>query len=506
MQALKKRKSIKYIMISIALLLCLTIAVISSAQSLDSAPNAVVMPTASATLNATYGALYHGSTYRYTDYRKVEQMHSGAITDDTTLVTIDSTKPHGSQENPFVINSTAKWNAFAADMNNTSSGITDYGEGDYFVLAKDLDVSGLTFVLVNRFSGTFYGLGNTIKNLSIVGSASCAPFVVLANGKITDLNNYNFNYLNCDQQSGIVSSLNGDGYILNCHVQGQASCDASAPSVIQRCIGGIVAMVDPKTGADYNDIIIYRCSASFSATNLFSNSTGNSILGAIVGCRYRNAITILDCYSKHTVACGFAGQGYLGSLVGDFADDGDVRIENCVADVLQTNLQACSSLELAGALASSWVLSTDYTIASINVKNCYLIGDGERSGSNFALVPIVAEIGADARLYHTANVDNLKYTSRYSTEWTPRLNNVKSSRFNLEPGVSKVSSVSTLLADAGASSSPLSNAIWDKSKLTDSYSYTIDTSPVINKFVKEQFDVEFYNYKNNSDESIGVTT
>ena len=504
MPMLNKRNLIKYFVISIALLLCIAIAISDGMQAHNIADTATA-PTASATLNATYGTFYQGSIYRYTDYRKVEDMHAGRITDDTTVITIDSSKPHGSQKNPFVIDSIAKWNAFAADMNSTSSGITNYGAGYYFLLANDLDFDGLTFRTISSFDGTFYGLGHTLKNIKIAGVTDCAPFVILVNGVIADLNNYNFNYVNCDQQSGIVSGLSGDGHILNCHVEGKFSCDNSASSVIQRCVGGIVSMINPKLGADFDNVLIYRCSASFSATNIHSSAAGNSIIGGIIGCRYRNAITILNCYSNHNVECGFAGQGYLGSLTGTFSDEGDVRIENCVSEVLQTNLQECSNQELAGAFTAAWVESTAHTIANINIKNCYVIGNGERSGSTFALFPIVVVISADDRLYSTAKVDNLKYSSIYSTDWTPRINNVKPSRFNSEPGVIKVPSATALLADAGASSSPLSNYIWDKSKLIDSYVYSIDTSPVINKLVKEQFDIEFFNYKNNTDEDINVS-
>ena len=108
MQVLKKRKLTKYIIISIALLLCAIIAILSGVQLFYVVENTPVTPMANATLNTTYGALFHGSTYRYTDYTKVEDMHSGAISDDTTVVTVDSTKPHGSQANPFVVDSISK--------------------------------------------------------------------------------------------------------------------------------------------------------------------------------------------------------------------------------------------------------------------------------------------------------------------------------------------------------------------------------------------------------------
>ncbi|MCX4363853.1 MAG: hypothetical protein OSJ74_10830, partial [Clostridia bacterium] len=125
-----------------------------------------ITQTASGAVNPTYGSFFHGSTYRYTDSTKVEAAHNGSISDDTTLVTVDSSYAHGTQKNPYVIDSIARWNAFAADMNATASGITNYGAGAYFVLACDLDFNGINFTPVSRFDGAFYGLGHTIKNVS----------------------------------------------------------------------------------------------------------------------------------------------------------------------------------------------------------------------------------------------------------------------------------------------------------------------------------------------------
>ena len=60
MPMLNKRNLIKYFVISIALLLCIAIAISDGVQAHNIADTATA-PTASATLNATYGTFYQGS-------------------------------------------------------------------------------------------------------------------------------------------------------------------------------------------------------------------------------------------------------------------------------------------------------------------------------------------------------------------------------------------------------------------------------------------------------------
>ena len=74
----------------------------------------------------------------------------------------------------------SRWNAFVADMANTTSGIIDHGKGKFFALACDLDFNGITFAPVNNFAGKFYGLGHTISNITYDANGKHCPTKGLA--------------------------------------------------------------------------------------------------------------------------------------------------------------------------------------------------------------------------------------------------------------------------------------------------------------------------------------
>ncbi|MDE6474673.1 MAG: InlB B-repeat-containing protein, partial [Clostridia bacterium] len=501
---LKKSKSTKYIVLCIALLLCITIAILSGAQPYNTAvdtPITPITPTADATLNSTYGALFHGSTYIYTDYRKVEDMHSGAITDDTTAITIDSTKPHGSQENPFVIDSTAKWNAFAADMNNTSSGITDCGAGDYFVLAKDLDFGSSTFTPVSQFRGTFYGLGHTIKNVThSSGNAldHSGIFRMLVNAPtVTDLNVANATFTDVGYNVGGICGYADGANILNCHAEGTFS--RTTRLNIQINSGGIL-------GSAYgtNDVLVYRCSANYMGT-FWANTPNGALSGAIVGGTGGVAkITILDCYGKGVIDHNSStADVYVGGVLGAAADkSGAVRIENGVSYIYQQNVQNTTASHVASVLGF-WAGAA--APSSLIIKNVYASGRGSKNGTVFYINPTMYVKDHASRINAMPlTVDNVNWYAAATPScdsWYGELLTAKA-----PSQTHRYSGSETDFWAAAQNESKLPSAIWLNKSSIDLTNYTIESSPVINKFVKEQFDIEFYNYKNNSDESIGVTS
>ncbi len=512
MQVLKKRKLTKYIIISIALLLCAIIAILSGVQLFYVVENTPVTPMANATLNTTYGVLFHGSTYRYTDYTKVEDMHSGAISDDTTVVTVDSTKPHGSQANPFVVDSISKWNAFAVDMNNTSSGITNYGAGSYFVLAKDLDFSSLTFTPVNRFDGTFYGLGHTISNITLSNINTYGGlFNYGYNFTITDLNNSNYSFTDVKMYVGGIVGAAIEGYkILNCHAIG--SVVGVTQTAYSYRIGGIVGFSSggdniASTASNVSHTI-YRCSAEYSARGIRTTSLDAPVVGGIIGSVWHKSVpSILDCYSVVNASNNDLTNEsalYTG-VVGIICESGALRIENCATNNYIDNIELIK-YPMLGGLAGIWLNNTAYQTSSITVKNVYLVSQGRNTG------------GADVTFYplinynHQDNVvnkikfdfHNVNYAGNGSIYgYNYSVSGVKGTT-NAISLSTRLSSVSDLWNAAKDTNNDLSNYIWDKNKINTNY--TIDNSPVINKIVKDQFDVEFFNYKNSNDEGLTVST
>ncbi|MDE7209070.1 MAG: InlB B-repeat-containing protein, partial [Clostridia bacterium] len=509
---LKKRKSIKYLIMSIALLLCITIAIMSGAQSFDSVGSTPTTPMADATLNATYGALFNGSTYRYTDYTKVEDMHSGAITDDTTVVTVDSAKPHGSQENPFVIDSISKWNAFVADMSNTSSGITNYGAGSYFVLAKDLDFSSSTFTPVNHFDGTFYGLGHTISNITLSNINTYGGlFNCGYNFTITDLNNSNYSFTDVKRYvGGIVGAAIENYKILNCHASG--SVVGLTQTAYSYQIGGIVGFSSGGDGiastASNVNHTIYRCSAKYNASGIRTTSSDAPVVGGIIGSVWHKSVpSILDCYSVVNASNNNLSNGsalYTG-LVGIICESGALRIENCATNNYIDNIDLIK-YPMLGGLGGIWLNNTAYQTSSISVKNVYLVSQGRNTGGADVTFSPLTNYNHQESVVNKINFDfqNVNYAGSgamygYNTSST----GVKGTT-NAISVSTRLSSISDLWTAAKDINNDLSNYIWDKNKIN--IDYTIDNSPVINKIVKEQFDVEFFNYKNSKDEGLAVST
>ena len=144
------------------------------AQSIDTAE------AADYTYTDGYASFADGSSYTYTDRDKFmdyrNAMMSPATTptfnaepledDTTTQVVTKTNNNHGSQENPYVINSFDTWNLFQSEMSNETSS-NEYGAGKFYALACDLDFdqsSSVRPAIMVSFAGTFYGLGHTLKN------------------------------------------------------------------------------------------------------------------------------------------------------------------------------------------------------------------------------------------------------------------------------------------------------------------------------------------------------
>ena len=494
-------KKITYILICISILVFLTVGGLGR-QYLAGENNVVVSPLADAALNPKYSAFLNGSNYKYTDKNKVEAMHSGVINDDTTEVTVDSSQPHGSQANPYVIDSIDKWTTFAADMTAASG----FGNNNYYVLAADLDFSGKNFSQVNNFKGTFYGLGHTLSNInSNKENNNGGVFGVLVDAVITDLNNSDYVFTNVMYNAGGIAGYANGGSILNCHANGVMSrTTQTAQQIITGGIlGGSYGKNSSNASAAQDNALIYRCSAVYSANNY--DATADSLVGSILGQVWHNGeATILDCYSDITVnglkAASASKPSYVG-MIGICSESGKVRIESSTVKMQVTGMQN-SRNGLFGGLFSIWVASGNEVFGpkSFTVKDVYIQAEGERSGTNMTLYPVVTWDECYPRLTKISalSLSNIKYAGRYSM-WT-KVNSAHNVNFiNNDSNVSKMASVDALWAEAkDETASPLKSNIWDKSKINVAYS--VADSPVINKLKGGEFKVEFLNHKVSGDE------
>ena len=304
---------------------------------------------ASATLNSTYGSLHHGSTYRYTDYTKVEQAHSGTITDDTSVVVVDSTKPHGSQKNPYVIDSITGWNAFSTDMGDTTGGITDYGKDKYFVLTKDLDFNGVNFKPVQRFDGNFYGLGKKFSNINYDANAKYSGLIQEGNGCLfSDLSLENYIYYNVGSSGAFIGKCS-KATLLNCHAIGEIKREVSIGNDLK--IGGLIGYCDIPINQTPDDVYVYRSSSDLSIKCYENNMPYDTAFGSILGqVLYNVKATILDCYGNVTADASLGKNGYYTGIIA-FVNNivQPIRIENFVGSTRVNGNQNISASLTRGA-------------------------------------------------------------------------------------------------------------------------------------------------------------
>lgn len=242
------------------------------------------------------GSFVDGYVYQYTNHTKIDNFKNGTEASDVSTIAVNSNATFGSQLNPYVILTVEDWDKFVKQV------AVDFGSEQYFVLGADLDFENINFHPVAIFNGTFYGMGNNIKNVNCnnwvyynattknyeeIGSTNHTAnglglFCKSTSATIADLNLENINYSNITTATnnikynvgGIIGYADGTTNIVNCQLQGN--------------IGNINQQVGPETrigglvGILYcNNFIAYRSFVNINIT-CYSSRT-NLIAGGIVG-------------------------------------------------------------------------------------------------------------------------------------------------------------------------------------------------------------------------------
>ncbi|MDE7158274.1 MAG: hypothetical protein K2N74_01745, partial [Clostridiales bacterium] len=283
------------------------------------------------------GQFPDGYTYYYTDKDLYVNYHNGSGTSDLTKITVDTVTAnnHGTKQNPYVIANTTDWANFVTYV---MSDTNVWGSGKFFALAGDLNFSTATFRALGYFSGTFYGLGHIISNIttnfsnvgvtanSATGTWGYGLFCRTYNATITDLVVKDFTYQNFTQGykthnergsavGGVVGYASGNDYVLNCHTNGTVKSTNTYTCHVP--VGGIVGSTH--NGQQYNaskattttSSYVYRCSSELSVSILCDNENHVVIPAGIVGENYdcRNTAYIYDCAAnvKVTDATGSWG-------------------------------------------------------------------------------------------------------------------------------------------------------------------------------------------------------
>ncbi len=497
----KKKKGITASVVIVALcsiILFFTIGILGPISDKNSGNRVGIESIASATLNSTYGSLHHGSTYRYTDYTKVEQAHSGTITDDTSVVVVDSTKPHGSQENPYVIDSITGWNAFSTDMGDATSGITNYGKDKYFVLTKDLDFNGVNFKPVQRFDGNFYGLGKKFSNINYDANAKYSGLIQEGNGCLfSDLSLKNYTYYNVGSSGAFIGKCS-KATLLNCHAIGEIKREVSIGNDLK--IGGLIGYCDIPINQTPDDVYVYRSSSDLSIKCYENNMPYDTAFGSILGqVLYNVKATILDCYGNVTADASLGKNGYYTGIIA-FVNNivQPIRIENFVGSTRVNGNQNISASLTRGAYSIIGMSNANSStkVPSVTLKNIYAKGEVEESGNVYTMYPQCT--GSTSNTYFgnpTFIANNINYAGSGSSMWKLTSDHQVNTKVN--NASTKVASVDQLWINAKADSAFISDIWTNKSGIGNAF--TVENSPLRNtSFDSDDILAKFRHLRNTS--------
>ena len=449
------------------------------------------------------GCFPDGYSYVFTDKTKITSFRSRITDSDLTTVTVDSSLPVGNQKNPYVIADTDDWEKFAKKVITTNSN----GLNQYFVLASDLDFSGVAFHPVYYFKGTFYGLGHSLKNISVsiwqsyisnttltnmaAASYGYGVFGGVGGATITDLIVEDFQYKDMPQLSetrlrilrvgGIAGYSDGLDYILNCHASGEITSTKSYSGNYS----GIGGMVGVHLGGSASPVTLYRCSVELKNVVL-KHSSYSAIIGGLIGdLANKSFATIYDCAVNVKSDCS-TGASVFPSLTLGWSQQ---TVASCITfeNVVGTVTEASTKPVYGGGLTS---LCNGMTTPTL--RNLY----GEvRSGGKV----VYAAVGSSVTPVNTS-VSNLHIvkgpTDSYVTSFVSGSGNKSG---NLATKITVHESGSNMVQMAkdsvgSDSSKPLNSNIWNKDKIGGTYDP--DNSPVRNYL---KITVSYYDYINGED-------
>ena len=449
------------------------------------------------------GCFPDGYSYVFTDKTKITSFRSRITDSDLTTVTVDSSLPVGNQKNPYVIADTDDWEKFAKKVITTNSN----GLNQYFVLASDLDFSGVAFHPVYYFKGTFYGLGHSLKNISVsiwqsyitnttltnmaAASYGYGVFGGVGGATITDLIVEDFQYKDMPQLSearlrilrvgGIAGYSDGLDYILNCHASGEIT----STKTYGGNYSGIGGMVGVHLGGSASPVTIYRCSVELKNVVL-KHSSYSAIIGGLIGDLANNSFaTIYDC-AVNVKSNNSGGASVFPSLTLGWSQE---NTASCITfeNVVGTVTEASTKPVYGGGLTSLC-----NGMSTPTLRNLY----GEvRSGGKV----LYAAVGASVTPVNTS-VSNLHIvkgpTDSYVTSFVSGSGNKSG---NLATKITVHESGSDMVQMAKDSvgteaSKPFNSNIWNKDKIGGTYDP--DNSPVRNYL---KITVSYYDYINGED-------
>ena len=288
----------------------------------------------------------NGTPLTATDGKYTVTVASAAITIAVTLTEETSTAGSGTNTDPYIINSTAHWNALATAISAGNPNINKDGVS-FFKLGADITVTTMIGTATHPFESTFDGNGHKLTfNLQTSDADYCAPFSYTRGAEIENLIVDGTIQSSGHYAGGIIGHAEGTFTVLNCVVKTNIESTGSGQAVYDGgFIGGVYA---EKTGE-----------------NTYSTSSVN-----IIGCVFEGTITS----SGNTCFGGFVGKAEGASSVATAA----VTITNSLFDprrVNVTNTTGSYTFVIAGSHSSVSIGAEAYAfytkqLGDVNDNGC----------------------------------------------------------------------------------------------------------------------------------------
>lgn len=239
--------------------------------------------------------------------------------------------------------------------------VAAYPSGDY-VLANDVDFTGVSYAGINNFTGTFDGQQHVVRGLTMnnQSASSLGLFNTATNATIKNLGIEGANVNGADN-TGILVGIADGGSITHCYV---------TSSHVE--------------GGDRISGIAGRASAAIEINNCYV--TGTDIIArthqaaGIVAASFNGGVVIENCYFSGTIKSQY---GNVAAILGLDDRDGPVIVKNCVC--LATSIAGGTRSRIAnwGSRASQCTFENNYALSTTQSTGGGWAGSDARNGITF---------------------------------------------------------------------------------------------------------------------------
>ncbi|WP_371379075.1 beta strand repeat-containing protein [Sporomusa aerivorans] len=247
-----------------------------------------------------------------------------------------------------------------------------------YALAQDLDASGTTYTSAlvgtgssTAFSGTFAGLGHTVSNLAIQGTANYTGLFGYSTGIIRDVGVTGGNITNTNEYTGGLVGYN-TGTITNSYFSGDVNGSINVGGLVGSNDSGTISYSHSSgtvksTGVGNKNIVGGLAGSSHAGTisNSYSESTVTSLYGtAVLG------------YQSNYVAGGLVGAAWNGGTISNSYATGTVNGSSTVGGLVGVNFAAINN-----SYSESAVNATSNDVGGLVGVNYGAISDSHSTGA-----------------------------------------------------------------------------------------------------------------------------